>query len=200
MLFVFKLNPYLFSLFLVRKQLENMNNRKFNHYRFTDRITNRVKNYISNNNLPEKMKNKYAGFIVRDDYLVFEPIDQVVIPPEEIKTRVKEIYDEYGLGSEQKNLYSKVSRRYLGISREQVQEFLKSQEDYQIGKKPLKRIDRKMIYVSDVNKSWYADLLDINPLVTKNKQYRYILVVVDGFSKYVMMVRLKNKEGQWYQR
>ncbi len=105
-----------------------------------------------------------------------------------------------GLGSGQKNSCSKVSRRYLGISRKQVQELLKSQEDYQIGKKPLKRINRKMIYASDVNKSWYADLLDVNPLVTKNKQYRYILVVVDGFSKYVMMVRLKNKEGQWYQR
>jgi len=127
--------------------------------------------------------------------LVFEPTGQVVVPPEERKARIKEIYDEYGLGSGQMNLYSKVSRRYLGISRKQVQEFLKSQEDYQIGKKPLKRINRK-IYASDVNKSWYADLLDVNPLVTKNKQYRYILVVLDGFSKYVMMARLKNKEAR----
>jgi len=58
--------------------------------------------------------------------LVFEPTGQVVVPPEERKARIKEIYDEYGLGSGQRNLYSKVSRRYLGISRKQVQEFLKS--------------------------------------------------------------------------
>jgi len=38
------------------------------------------------------------------------------------------------------------------------------------------------------------DLIDMNQIKNYNQQYRYILTIVDEFSKYVILKELKNKE------
>jgi hypothetical protein len=91
------------------------------------------------------------------------------------------------------NLYEKVSRRYLNITRNFVREFLKSQEPYQLGFTQKNQTNKK-IFSSGINKCWYVDLIDCNPLVKTNKSYRYIFSCVDSFSKYLFLVKLKNKE------
>ena len=51
--------------------------------------------------------------------------------------------------------------------------------------------------IKSIDDTWSSDLLDMNDYVNKNnKGYRYILVVIDNFSKYGWTIPLKNKYGQ----
>ena len=50
---------------------------------------------------------------------------------------------------------------------------------------------RRKVYVSGIDKIWAADLVDMK----YNKGVKYLLTVVDIFSKYGWMIPLKNKTG-----
>jgi hypothetical protein len=111
----------------------------------------------------------------------------------DVFTRIKEIYNEYGIGSGVDNLYSKCSRRYLNITRKQIKDFLSKNLVYQLAKAPLPS-HNKRIYASAPNKIWYADLMDLNTYESKNQHYRYILTIVDAF-KICDVGKIKNKRS-----
>ena len=150
---------------------------------------------MSIQDIKNNLKNpKFEGFTVRNgNNLFYSPTNQQVIESNEVQAKTNSIYTQFGIGSGIKTLYEQVSRRFLGITRKQVQEFLQSQSNYQIGKSKLKQTNKK-IYSSDIMKSWYLDLIDCNPIKTGNKGYRYIMTIVDGFSRYVFLTKLKNKD------
>jgi len=54
---------------------------------------------------------------------------------------------------------------------------------------------RRKVFVPHINAQWGADLAEIQPLKSYNKGYRYILCVIDMFSKKAWMEPLKNKTG-----
>jgi hypothetical protein len=177
--------------------MDIQNNRKFNAYRFTDKLIEALKNNIRNNNFKdEKTREKYKGFVINEkNDLEYGPTGQIVCSPDEREKASNEIYNEYGLGSGMNNLYEKVNRRFLNITRKYIREFLQKQSTYQITTSQPKQTNKKL-YSTGVNKTWYIDLLDANPIVKNNKGYRYIMTVVDGFSKFVFLSRLKNKDAK----
>ena len=62
--------------------------------------------------------------------------------------------------------------------------------------KPIIRKFRKRKVVSKtVDDIWAADLVDLQSLARQNKGYRYLLMVIDVFSKYGWIVPLKSKTG-----
>ena len=54
---------------------------------------------------------------------------------------------------------------------------------------------RRHVYSPDVDDTWTADLADMQKYARTNKGYRYILVVLDLFSRYSWARPLKNKTG-----
>jgi len=48
-------------------------------------------------------------------------------------------------------------------------------------------------YVSNINKMWSADIMDRSKLGKQNKGYKYLLNVIDLFTKYVYSIPLKSK-------
>ena len=54
---------------------------------------------------------------------------------------------------------------------------------------------RRKVYVSGIDKIWAADLVDMQAFSKYNKGVKYLLTVVDIFSKYGWMIPLKNKTG-----
>jgi transposase InsO family protein len=178
----------------------NTNNRKFNNIRWTVDKIDQIKRYLEDDvkpvPFPKNLKEQFNAFSVTPNgELQLKDTGQIVIPENQKKAKIKEIYDEYGLGSGRDNLYSKVSRRYLNITRQNIKDFLSKNLVHQLAKQPLPS-HNKRIYASDVNKIWYADLMDLNTYESKNQHYRYILTVVDAFSKFVMLARLKSKEAR----
>jgi transposase InsO family protein len=162
-----------------------MNNRKWNALHW-DAI-------IESNVITEKMAKDFE----RNDKneIVNKETRQIVVPSNKRETIIKQIYDEFGLSSGLKKLYDQISRRYLNIKRSDVKDFLDKQIEYQLTKKPIRKSNKKML-TTNINKIFSIDLIDMNPLVSKNKQYRYILTVVDNFSRYVFLSKLKIKDGR----
>ena len=64
-------------------------------------------------------------------------------------------------------------------------------------KTPIKNYPtNKMIY-NLIDETWSIDLADFSDYKTSNnKGFRYIIIVVDNFSKYLWAIPLKNKYGQ----
>ena len=58
---------------------------------------------------------------------------------------------------------------------------------YSLHAKKLHTYKRLKIYVQKRNEQWSIDLADLNRLVGYNKQYRYILVCVDVYTRYAFV-------------
>ena len=56
-----------------------------------------------------------------------------------------------------------------------------------------KRFQRRRVYSPNVDAIWTADLLDIHKYARQNQNHKFILVVIDRFSKYAWARPLKNK-------
>ena len=64
-------------------------------------------------------------------------------------------------------------------------------------KPPLRNYPTNKIMIKSIDDTWSSDLLDINDYGPKNNRgYRYILVVIDNFSKFGWTIPLKNKYAQ----
>ena len=58
--------------------------------------------------------------------------------------------------------------------------------------KPVRgRFDKRTVFAKQVDDIWTADLVDMSPFSRSNKGYKYLLTVIDVFSKYGWIVPLK---------
>lgn len=63
--------------------------------------------------------------------------------------------------------------------------------------KPIRRkFQKRMVFAKTVDDIWSADLIEMIPLAKYNKGYKYLLMVIDVFSKYGWIVPLKTKTGK----
>ena len=63
--------------------------------------------------------------------------------------------------------------------------------------KPVRiRFDKRTVFAKQVDDIWTADLVDMSSFSKSNKSYKYLLTVIDLFSKYGWIVPLKNKTGK----
>ena len=59
-----------------------------------------------------------------------------------------------------------------------------------------RRFDKRTVFAKQVEDIWTADLVDMSPFSSSNKGYKYLLTVIDVFSKYGWIVPLKTKTGK----
>ena len=63
--------------------------------------------------------------------------------------------------------------------------------------KPVTRkFRRRRVNVNGIDEVWAADLIDMHSFSKDNKGIKYLLTVIDIFSKFVWIVPLKRKTGQ----
>lgn len=93
-------------------------------------------------------------------------------------------------------LYRVVKRDGKKISRDQLSEWLSSQDTYTLHK-PVKNIFRtNRVYVHGIDDQWQLDLCDVSKLEKYNKGVRFLLTCIDIFSKFGWVIPLKNKTGR----
>ena len=112
---------------------------------------------------------------------------------------LKELY----YGAESPACYAGVStllrhakKRNNRVSKKDVEDFLYRQRTYTLHKPRRKNFSRKKVVASGVDTNWQADLADLKKLSGQNKNYKYLLMVVDVFSKYGWAVPVKNKKPE----
>jgi hypothetical protein len=59
----------------------------------------------------------------------------------------------------------------------------------------IKSFSKRRVYVNSIDQTWAVDLIDIQQYSKQNKHYKYLLAVIDIFSKYGWLIPLKNKTG-----
>ena len=74
-----------------------------------------------------------------------------------------------------------------------LEEWLSSQNTYTLHKQVRKRFPRNPYTVTNIDDVWEMDLGDISSLAKYNDKYKYLLNVIDVFSRYARNVHLKDK-------
>jgi len=57
-----------------------------------------------------------------------------------------------------------------------------------------RKFKRRRVYVRNINKIWSADIMDKSSISKNMKGYKYVLNVIDIFSKYAYSIPLKSKK------
>lgn len=178
--------------------------RKLNNYDYSN--IDQIKQYILHKTIPQNLSvrdqnnflKKYSSnWGIRNNKLVFLPLNLIVVENDNERQQIlKDVYKDpvKSLAKGQKALYASISHAYLNISREDIINFLKKQPIYQMTYKPPTTKENKPIFATYPNEKWALDLIDNNFYIENNRGYRYILTVVDYFSRKCFAVALKEKE------
>ena len=92
-----------------------------------------------------------------------------------------------------KSLYSAVKNK--GITNNEVRDFIQNQESSQLFKKAVRIKHYCPIVAKYKFEILQADIADMSNIATANRNYNYLLVVVDVFSRFAFVIPLKNKRA-----
>jgi hypothetical protein len=81
------------------------------------------------------------------------------------------------------------------ISKDELQRFLQSQEEYTMHKGVKKTHTTQRIIVGGVDLLHQYDLMDVQSISGVNNKYRFLLGVIDTFSRFVSVIPLKDKKA-----
>ena len=85
--------------------------------------------------------------------------------------------------------------RRTGIPTSKIKEWLETQDTYTKHKPIVRKFKRRKVITGGVNHQWQADLVELQEFAKVNDGYRYLLTVIDIFSKYAWAIPIKNKTG-----
>ena len=130
---------------------------------------------------------KDGAFIIMNGRKVVRPSKQDEIITQEYRNV------RGGLGRDK--FFAYLQEKYIGISKRETMEFLRSVEERQIHLKPVKGFVSRTrpILTNSPKKYLQIDLADFRTTSWHNGGYKFLLVVIDIFSKYVMVSKLKRK-------
>ena len=83
-----------------------------------------------------------------------------------------------------------------GVSEKKVKNWLKEQPTYTLHRQARKKYPTRHYIVHDIDEQWQADLAEVGLIANSNQGYRYILTVIDIFSRYAWARPLKSKQGE----
>lgn len=91
---------------------------------------------------------------------------------------------------------SKLTRHnFAGKNKKIIQKALQTLDAYTLHKPARRIFTRNRVVVGSIDQQWQIDLMDMQKLAKENKGYKYILTVIDVFSKYAWAIPTKSKSG-----
>jgi len=81
------------------------------------------------------------------------------------------------------------------VSTPLIEEWLRNQDTYTLHKPVRRHFKRRRIIVSDIDEQWEADLVDLTGIAKYNKNFNFLLTVIDSLSKFAWVIPLKTKTG-----
>ena len=96
-------------------------------------------------------------------------------------------------------LYKHAKRKVPGLKYKQVDDWLQKQSAHYLSKK-VRKFQRRPVLVRGVQHQYQADLMDFKALANYNHRRRYILTVIDCFSRKAAAVPLRFKSAEPVQK
>lgn len=98
--------------------------------------------------------------------------------------------------SSAERLYSEAIKHNKKIKLSDVKKFLSGELTFTLHKRIVRKFKRNPVVASHHAKQAQADLVDIQKYSNHNHQFRYVLTVIDVFSRFAYALPLKSKEAQ----
>jgi transposase InsO family protein len=98
--------------------------------------------------------------------------------------------------SSPRQLYQKAKLTLKSIKYKDVIDWLQGERTYTLHKPIRKKFRRRKTVVGGIDYQWQADLADMQKMSKQNNDNRYLLCVIDVFSKYAWVVPIQNKMGK----
>lgn len=86
-------------------------------------------------------------------------------------------------------------QRKTGKLQKEIKEFLNQQDTYTLHKPARKNYRTERVYVHNIDEQWQSDLVEMIPYAEENDNFKYLLTVIDCFSKYSQAIPIKNKNA-----
>ena len=93
-------------------------------------------------------------------------------------------------------LYKLAKQSSKKVKLQDVRDWLRKQQTYTLHKSIRKKFLRRKTVVAGIDAQWQADLADLSKLSKSNDKHRYLLCIIDVFSKYAWVVPIKDKTGK----
>ena len=167
---------------------------------FSDDNIEILKKYFQSNVIPPEVKSRYRkkfvenyeNFILEGNDIYYKPLHLKVVPESQKEMVLKKIYQnpDEGLGLGIASFYDFVKSKYLNFTRKYVGDFLKQQTPYQLTTSQRKPVNRPIV-AKYPNNRWAIDLIDMSSY--EDKGYKYIMTVIDYFTKKGFAEPLRSK-------
>lgn len=162
------------------------------NYKMTKKIPAEI---IEQNNQKHFIK-KFARFEVRDKKLYYKPLNLQVVRNDQLQDILqKEYADPQVMGKSILTFHRYLASKYVNIKRKDVKAFLENQNTYRITKPQVFRVNKPITSLFP-NSLWAIDLIDMLYLSKSNYEYRYIINVVDVFSRKIWLEKIKYKTAK----
>lgn len=93
-------------------------------------------------------------------------------------------------------LYKAAKKFSTKIKLDDVKTWLRKQQTYTLHKPIRRKFLRRKTLVAGIDYQWQGDLADMSNLIKFNDKNRYLLCLIDVFSKYAWVVPIKDKSGK----
>lgn len=90
-------------------------------------------------------------------------------------------------------LFTHLKNKGISLSRNDVAAWLRSQPTYTLHKNRRIKFKRNHYNITNIDDLWEMDLIDMQKYSRTNKGHKYILAVIDCFSKYAWCIPIKRK-------
>lgn len=89
-----------------------------------------------------------------------------------------------------------IKKRKLNISEKEILKWIQAQEVYTLHRERKLKFPRLKYNVTNMDDLWQIDLMDMQNIAKHNKNHRYILAIIDCFSKFGWCIAIKNKTSE----
>jgi transposase InsO family protein len=122
--------------------------------------------------------------------------DKPVMPAHKIDAYLTKLYEDPSTGFVGRDkLYARVKEKYYGISKRRVEKFVANRKEAQIHHSVRKQAVKQPIVSKEPGERWQADLIDMTRYRAQNRGHRWVLTVIDTFSKFAWARSFSNKSA-----
>ncbi|KAF0146717.1 MAG: putative uncharacterized transposon-derived protein F54H12.3-like [Ignavibacteria bacterium] len=118
---------------------------------------------------------------------------------EQIWAELDKIYnspDDAGSYGGVEKLLSAAKDKGLKVNRKIIKKYLANQASYSLHKQARKNFTRNPTVVRGIDQQWQGDLADMQAISGENKGTKFLLTIIDVFSKFAWVIPVKNKSGK----
>ena len=104
--------------------------------------------------------------------------------------------DPCSLGVVERLLRRAKQLNVLNSTQQKVLQYLKSEQAYMLHQPTRRRFSKNHTYVAKIDAQWQADVTDMKGIAKQSGGMRYLLTVIDVFSKYAWAIPIHSKDAK----